>query len=117
MLSLKSEEYILAARLMGAGHGRIIFRHLVPAVLGHVIVIGTIAVPGMILAESALSFLNLGIRPPMTSWGVLLQDGRLLSTLYFHPWLLTPTLFIVVTVLAFNFFGDGLRDAIDPHGR
>ena len=77
--------------------------------------IATIAVPTMILAESSLSFLNLGIRPPMTSWGVLLQEGRSLTTLYFHPWLLIPALFIVITVLCFNFLGDGFRDAADPY--
>ncbi len=117
VLSLKNEEYVLAARLMGGGHSHIIFRHLVPGVLSHVIVIGTIAIPGMILAESSLSFLNLGIRPPMTSWGVLLQSGRTLSTLYFYQWLLIPSIFVVITVLCFNFLGDGLRDAVDPYSK
>ena len=115
VLSLRSEEFVAAAELMGASHKRIIFRHLIPGVMGEIIVVATIAVPTMILAESALSFLNLGIRPPMTSWGVLLQDGRNLTTLYFHPWLLTPALFIVVVVLCFNFLGDAFRDAADPY--
>jgi peptide/nickel transport system permease protein len=117
VLSLRNEEFVMSALLMGAGHTRVIFRHLIPAVLGHIIVIGTIAVPQMILAESALSFLNLGIRPPMTSWGVLLQDGRSLTTLYYYQWLLFPTGFIVVAVLCFNFLGDGLRDAVDPYSK
>ncbi|MBT3603496.1 MAG: ABC transporter permease [Candidatus Latescibacteria bacterium] len=117
MLSLRNEEFVISALLMGASHTRIIFRHLIPAVLGHIIVIGTIAVPQMILAESALSFLNLGIRPPMTSWGVLLQDGRSLTTLYYYQWLLIPASFIVVAVLCFNFLGDGLRDAVDPYSK
>ena len=115
VLSLRNEEFVMAAQLMGASHKRVIFRHLIPGVLGEIIVIATIAVPTMILAESALSFLNLGIRPPMTSWGVLLQEGRNLTTLYFHQWLLLPALFIVITVLAFNFLGDAFRDAADPY--
>ena len=117
VLSLRNEEYVLSARLMGASHSRVIFRHLIPAVLGHIIVIGTIAIPQMILAESSLSFLNLGIRPPMTSWGVLLQDGRSLTTLYYYQWLLIPATFIIVAVLCFNFLGDGLRDAVDPYSK
>ncbi len=117
VLSLRNEEYVLSARLMGASHSRVIFRHLIPAVLGHIIVIGTIAIPQMILAESSLSFLNLGIRPPMTSWGVLLQEGRSLTTLYYYQWLLIPATFIMVAVLCFNFLGDGLRDAVDPYSK
>jgi peptide/nickel transport system permease protein len=117
VLSLRNEEFVLSARLMGASHSRIIFRHLIPAVLGHIIVIGTIAIPQMILAESSLSFLNLGIRPPMTSWGVLLQDGRSLTTLYYYQWLLIPATFIILAVLCFNFLGDGLRDAVDPYSK
>ncbi|HAA76759.1 TPA: peptide ABC transporter permease [Candidatus Latescibacteria bacterium] len=117
VLSLRNEEFVLSARLMGASHSRMIFRHLIPAVLGHIIVIGTIAIPQMILAESSLSFLNLGIRPPMTSWGVLLQDGRSLTTLYYYQWLLIPSMFIIVAVLCFNFLGDGLRDAVDPYSK
>ena len=115
VLSLRSEEYILAAQMVGSSDLRVIFSHLIPAVMGQIIVVATIAVPTMILAESALSFLNLGIRPPMTSWGVLLQDGRSLTTLYFYPWLLIPTVFIVIPVLCFNFLGDGFRDAVDPY--
>lgn len=117
VLSLRHEEYVIGALLMGAGHSRVIFLHLIPAVVGHIIVIGTIAIPQMILAESALSFLNLGIRPPMTSWGVLLQDGRSLTTLFYYQWLLIPAGFIVIVVLCFNFLGDGLRDAVDPYSK
>ncbi|HSV27724.1 MAG TPA: ABC transporter permease [Sedimentisphaerales bacterium] len=115
VLALRSEEFVLSARLMGASHSRIIFRHLIPAVWGHVIVIATIAIPGMILGESSLSFLGLGIRPPMVSWGALLQDAQSLMTLVYYQWLLAPAVMIVVVVFCFNFLGDGLRDAADPY--
>ncbi len=85
--------------------------------LGHIIVIASLAMPGMILAESALSFLNLGLRPPLVSWGVLLQEAQNLETIRHFPWLLMPAVFISGSVLAFNFFGDGLRDASDPYTR
>jgi peptide/nickel transport system permease protein len=115
VLSIREEEFVMASRLSGAGHGWIIFRHLIPSVFSHIIVIATLAMPNMILAESALSFLNLGLRPPLISWGVLLQEAQNLETLRHFPWLLLPALFISVAVLAFNFFGDGLRDAADPY--
>ena len=115
VLAIREEEFVMAARLSGASHTWIIFRHLIPAVLGHIIVISTLAMPGMILAESALSFLNLGLRPPMISWGVLLQEAQNLESLRHFPWLLFPAVFISLAVLAFNFFGDGLRDASDPY--
>ncbi len=115
VLALREEEFVIAARAVGASDVRIIFRHLLPSVFGHIIVIATLAMPGMILAETALSFLNLGLRPPLTSWGVLLQEAQNLESLRHFPWLLTPALFISATVLAFNFFGDGLRDAADPY--
>ena len=115
VLSLREEEFVMAAQLAGAADTWVIFRHLIPAVLSHIIVIATLAMPGMILAESALSFLNLGLRPPMISWGVLLQEAQNLETLRHFPWLLMPAAFIAGTVLAFNFFGDGLRDAADPY--
>ncbi len=117
VLSLREEEFIHAAQLAGASDSWVIFRHLIPSVLGHIIVIATLAMPGMILAESALSFLNLGLRPPMISWGVLLQEAQNLETLRHFPWLLMPAVFISAAVLAFNFFGDGLRDASDPYTR
>jgi peptide/nickel transport system permease protein len=115
VLALREEEFVMAAQLAGASDAWIIFRHLIPAVLGHIIVIATLAMPGMILAESALSFLNLGLRPPLISWGVLLQEAQNLETLRHFPWLLLPAAAISLAVLAFNFFGDGLRDASDPY--
>jgi peptide/nickel transport system permease protein len=115
VLALREEEFVTAAQLSGAGDVWVIFRHLIPAVFSHIIVIATLAMPGMILAESALSFLNLGLRPPLISWGVLLQEAQNLETLRHFPWLLMPAAFISAAVLAFNFFGDGLRDAADPY--
>jgi len=115
VLALREEEFVTAARVMGGSDARIIFRHLLPQVFGHIVVIATLAMPGMILAETALSFLNLGLRPPLTSWGVLLQEAQNLESLRHYPWLLMPALFVAVAVLAFNFFGDGLRDAADPY--
>jgi peptide/nickel transport system permease protein len=115
VLSLREEDFVLAAQLAGASDRRVIFRHLIPSVLGHIIVIATLAMPGMILAESALSFLNLGLRPPLISWGVLLQEAQSLESLRQYPWLLVPAAFIAACVLSFNFFGDGLRDASDPY--
>ena len=97
------------------GLGRIIFRHLVPGTLSHLIVVSSLSIPGVILGESALSFLGVGITPPLTSWGVLLQDAQKIEVLIQHRWLVLPGIFIVVTVLAFNFFGDGVRDAADPY--
>jgi peptide/nickel transport system permease protein len=115
VLTLREEEFVNAALLSGASDTWVIFRHLIPAVLGHIIVITTLALPGMILAESTLSFLNLGLRPPMISWGVLLNEAQSLEVIRHFPWLLFPAFAIAVTVLAFNFFGDGLRDAADPY--
>lgn len=116
-LSLRGADYVLAAKLMGASNGRIIFKHLIPASLGHIIVIATLAMPSMILAETALSFLGLGLQPPVTSWGVLLKEVQDLQSIALYPWVFTPVIFIVVAVLAFNFLGDGLRDAADPYTR
>lgn len=115
ILSLREEDYAVAARLIGAGHGRVLLRHLLPGFTSHIIVSLTLSVPGMILAETALSFLGLGLRPPIVSWGVMLQECMNLQVVANYPWLLMPVLFIVVTVLAFNFLGDGLRDAADPY--
>jgi peptide/nickel transport system permease protein len=115
ILSLRQEEYAVAARLLGASHARILFRHLLPAFTSHILVALTLSVPGVILGETALSFLGLGLRPPIISWGVLLQDCMDVKAVRFYPWLLTPVVFITVTVLAFNFLGDGLRDAADPY--
>lgn len=115
ILSLREEDYAVAARLLGAGHGRIIFRHLLPGFTSHIIVSLSLSVPGMILGETALSFLGLGLRAPVVSWGVMLQDCLNMDVVANYPWLLMPVLLIVLTVLGFNFFGDGMRDAADPY--
>jgi peptide/nickel transport system permease protein len=115
VLALREEEFVLAAQLAGASDRRIVLHHLIPAVSGHIIVISTLAVPGMILAETALTFLGIGIRPPLVSWGTLLQEAQNIQTLAHFPWLLMPVVFIASAVLAFNFLGDGLRDATDPY--
>ena len=114
-LSLRDEDYITAARLSGVNEWGIITRHLVPSFSGYIITAATLSVPGMILSETALSFLGLGMQSPAVSWGVLLQDGQNVFALAHAPWLLIPGLFVIVTVLLFNFLGDGLRDAIDPY--
>jgi peptide/nickel transport system permease protein len=113
-LSLREEEYVAAARVSGVKEFNIIRRHLIPGFTSHLIVHVTLAVPAMILAETSLSFLRLGLRPPTISWGVLLQDAQSPTALNLYPWLLTPAAFVVATALAFNFVGDGLRDAVDP---
>jgi len=117
ILSLREEDFATAAVLAGASQCRIMWRHLPPSFMSHIIVALTLAVPGMILGETALSFLGLGLRPPVTSWGVLLKEAQNVQSVAFHPWLLAPVFFVVVTVLAFNFVGDGLRDAADPYAR
>jgi peptide/nickel transport system permease protein len=116
VLSLREREYALAAKSAGASDSRIMFRHLLPGTMSHVIVIATLSIPGMILAETALSWLGLGLRPPLTSWGVLLQEAGTVYAIRFAPWLLWTVPFLLVTVLAFNMLGDGLRDAMDPYG-
>jgi peptide/nickel transport system permease protein len=115
VLALRSEDFVLAAKLAGASDARIIFRHLIPATFGHIIVVSTLAMPAMILAETALSFLGLGLRPPITSWGVLLQEAQNLQSIALYPWVFTPAAAIALAILAFNFLGDGLRDASDPY--
>jgi len=115
ILSLREEDYAVAAKLLGASHWRILFKHLVPGFTSHIIVTLTLSIPVMILGETALSFLGLGLRPPVVSWGVMLQDCLNLTVVADYPWLLAPVIFIILTVLAFNFLGDGLRDAADPY--
>lgn len=105
----------MAAKIAGASDGRIITRHLLPSFLSYLIVNLTLTIPNMILGETALSFLGLGLRSPVVSWGVLLKEAQNIRTVAMHPWLLIPGLFIIVTVLVFNFLGDGLRDAADPY--
>ena len=115
LLSLREEDYAMAAYLLGASHKRIIFRHLLPGFTSHIIVSLTMTVPWMILGETSLSFLGLGLRPPIVSWGVMLQDCMNMTAVANYPWLLLPVVFIIITVLCFNFLGDGLRDAADPY--
>jgi len=115
-LSLRSEDFVTAAELSGASQLRIIFRHMVPSFLSHIIAATTLALPAMIIAETALSFLGLGLRPPAVSWGVLLKDAQNIQAVAISPWLLLPAIPVILAVLAFNFLGDGLRDAADPYG-
>ncbi|MGH3489047.1 MAG: ABC transporter permease, partial [Actinopolymorphaceae bacterium] len=114
-LSLREEDFVTAARLDGCRRGRVIFRHMVPSFASHMIASLTLAVPGMILGETALSFLGLGLQSPAVSWGVLLQDAQNVRAVETAPWLMMPGAAIFVTVLAMNFVGDGLRDAADPY--
>ena len=114
-LALREEDFTVAAELMGARPSRIIARHLVPNFTSHLIASATLSIPSMILGETALSFLGLGLRPPITSWGVLLAEAQNISAVALYPWLMIPGLAVVIVVLAFNFLGDGLRDAADPY--
>ncbi len=114
-MALREEEYIMAAALNGSNERRIIFKHMLPSFTSHIIASLTLSVPGMILGETALSFIGLGLQPPAVSWGVLLQDAQHIRVMADAPWLLIPGLFIVITILCFNFVGDGLRDAADPY--
>jgi peptide/nickel transport system permease protein len=115
-LSLREEDFITAAELAGASRLRIIFKHMVPSFLSHIIAAVSLALPAMIISETTLSFLGLGLRPPAISWGVMLQDAQNLETLGLAPWLLIAAVPVIVVILAFNFLGDGLRDAADPYG-
>ncbi len=117
VLSLREQDYIRAARYANASDSYIILRHLFPNTLSHVLVIATLAIPNMILGETALSFLGLGIRPPLTSWGLLLNETQHVRVLLQQPWILTPAIFVIATIIAFNFLGDGLRDAADPFSK
>ncbi len=117
ILTLREEDYAMAAVLMGVSKRRIMGRHLLPGFTSHIVVSLTLALPGMILGETALSFLGLGLRSPITSWGVLLQEAQNVQAVAMQPWLLTPAVFVIVAVLAFNFVGDGIRDAADPYER
>jgi peptide/nickel transport system permease protein len=115
VLAYREQDFVMAARAANASHWHIITRHLLPGCYSHIIVISTLAIPGMILGETALSFLGLGIRPPMTSWGVLLEEAQRVTVLLHYPWLLFPALPVLIVVIAFNFLGDALRDAADPY--
>jgi peptide/nickel transport system permease protein len=115
LLSLREEDFAQAAQLMGAKPRRVIARHLLPSFTSHLIASATLSIPSMILGETALSFLGLGLRPPITSWGVLLTEAQNINAVELYPWIMTPVIPVIVVVLAFNFFGDGLRDAADPY--
>ena len=116
-LALREEDFVMAARLAGSSETRVIARHLVPSFLSYIIASLSLAIPSMILAETGLSFIGLGLRAPAISWGVLLQEAQNLRSLALAPWVFVPAFFVVVAVLAFNFVGDGLRDAADPYAR
>jgi peptide/nickel transport system permease protein len=116
LLSMREEDFILAARFSGSEELRIIFRHMIPSFMSHIIAAITLAIPAMILAETALSYLGLGLRPPAISWGILLFEAQNLQAVAGAPWLLLPGLVVILAILAFNFLGDGLRDAADPYG-
>jgi peptide/nickel transport system permease protein len=115
ILALREEEFALAAKASGAGDAWIVFRHLVPNFMSYILVSITLAIPGMILGETALSFIGLGLQPPAISWGVLLKNAQQVQVVADYPWLLLPGIFVIITVLCFNFVGDGLRDAADPY--
>ena len=116
-LALREEDFVMAARLAGSSERRVILRHMVPSFLSYIIASLTLAIPNMILAETGLSFIGLGLRAPAISWGVLLQEAQNVRSLALAPWVLSPVIFVVVAVLGFNFVGDGLRDAADPYAR
>ncbi len=115
LLALREEDFCTAAVLLGARPRRVIARHLLPNFMSHLIASATLSIPAMILGETALSFLGLGLRPPVTSWGVLLNEAQDINVVALYPWLMLPVAPVIVVVLAFNFFGDGLRDAADPY--
>ena len=117
LLTMREEDFIVAARLTGARDVEIIFHHMVPNFASHLIAVATLAIPGMIIGETSLSFLGLGLRPPAISWGVLLQSAQNVQTVALYPWLMLIAAPVIITVLAFNFVGDGLRDAADPYTR
>jgi peptide/nickel transport system permease protein len=117
VLSIREREFVLAAQSFGASDRRLLFRHLIPNTMSHIIVIATTMVPAMIQSETFLGFLGLGLRPPLTSWGILMNEVSNVRAIRFHPWLLLPVPFILVSLLGFNLMGDGLRDAIDPYSR
>lgn len=116
-LSLREEDFVMAARLLGSSQPRVIFRHMLPSFLSHIIASLTLSIPAIILAETGLSFIGLGLRAPAISWGVLLQEAQNVRSVALAPWVLTPGIAVVLTVLAFNFLGDGIRDAADPYAK
>ncbi len=115
IISVREEDFVMAAKISGVGEGTIIVKHLLPAFFSYLIVSLTLAVPQMILGETALSFLGLGLQPPIVSWGVLLQEAQNINSVAMHPWLMIPGIIVIIAMLSFNFLGDGLRDAADPY--
>jgi peptide/nickel transport system permease protein len=115
LLALREEDYVTAARLMGARSSRIIGRHMIPGFMSHLIASATLTIPAMILGETALSFLGIGLRAPISSWGILLTEARSVNIIALYPWLMYPVVPVILVILAFNFLGDGLRDAADPY--
>jgi peptide/nickel transport system permease protein len=116
-LALREEDFVVSARLVGCSQMRTIFVHMVPSFMSHIIATTTLALPAMVISETSLSFLGLGLRPPAISWGVLLQHAQNVQTVAISPWLMIPAVPVIIVVMAFNFLGDGLRDAADPYGR
>jgi len=116
-LAMREEDFVVSARLVGCSQMRTIFVHMVPSFMSHIIAATTLALPAMVISETALSFLGLGLRPPAISWGVLLQQAQNVQTVAISPWLMFPAVPVIIVVMAFNFLGDGLRDAADPYGR
>lgn len=116
-LSMREEDFVMAARFAGSSEMRIILRHMMPSFLSHIIASLTLSIPGIILSETGLSFLGLGLRAPAISWGVLLQEAQNIRSVALAPWVLLPALAVIITVLAFNFLGDGIRDAADPYAK
>jgi peptide/nickel transport system permease protein len=114
VMAFRNTDFVLAAEAQGASTLRIIFLYMIPNMVSHIMVIATLSIPGMILGESALSYLGLGIQPPMTSWGLMMAQAQKIEVMKNYPWLMLPGVFLFVVVLAFNFLGDGLRDAVDP---
>jgi peptide/nickel transport system permease protein len=114
-LSLREEDFVMAARLAGASEMRVMFRHMVPSFTSHIVASASLAIPYMIIGETGLSFLGLGLRPPAVSWGVMLQDAQNVQTVALYPWLMIVAVPVTISILAFNFMGDGLRDAADPY--
>jgi len=115
VLAIRNQDFVLASKLAGASDRWIIFRHLVPATLGQIVVVSTLQMPSMILAETALSYLGLGLRPPVVSWGVLIQEAQNYQSLALYPWVFTPAVAVAICILAFRSLGDGLRDSVDPY--